>query len=253
MTSTSQKPPSIAHVPTGEIAPAPAGEIASAPAGDDEVVSPSIPPDVATPSNAPDSALKKGAAALAAKIIGEQQASAVSSHAAAMLDDKPTVSTQSARVIEEIASQKPEMLVPQVDRICTALFSTNPRVVQASAAALPLLARLAPARVAKHLPTLTESFPKASEMGKDGLVKTFASLCAASVAYQKRLEPAIEVALSSADPKTLARWTEIVLPALKGEPHAQARAVVEQRLAGLPKPIAQGIADFLGIKLRVTR
>lgn len=237
MTSTSQKPPTVAEVPTAEA----------------DTGSASIPPDAATPSNAPESAAKKGAAALAAKIIGEQQASAVSSHAAAMLDDKPTVSTQSARVIEEIATQKAEMLVPQVDRICTALFSQNPRVVQASAAALPLLARLAPARVAKHLPNLTESFDKASDMGKDGLVKTFASLCAASVAYQKRLEPAIEVALGGAEPKTLARWTEIVLPALKGEPHAQARAVVEQRLPNLPKPVAQGIADFLGIKLRVTR
>lgn len=238
MNSTGSKPPSM---PPEALPP-------------EEQVSASIPPDgTATPSNAPEAAAKKGASAIAAKIIADQQTSAVSSHGAALLDDKPTVSTQAARVLEEIATQKPEMLIPQVDRICTGLFSSNARVVQTCAVALPHLARVAPARVARQLQTLTESFPKASDTGKDGLVRTFAALCAASVAYQKRLEPALEVALRSADPKTLARWTEIVLPSLKGEPHAQARAVVEQRLPTLPRPVAQGIADFLGIKLRVTR
>ena len=44
--------------------------------------------------------------------------------------------------------------------------------------------------------------------------------------------------------------TEIVLPSLKGEPHARARAVVEDRLHSIPRQFAQPIAAFLGIKLR---
>src|SRR5690606_11670644 len=100
------------------------------------------------------------------------------------------------------------------------------------------------------LPSLTEGFTEASDIGKDGLVATFAALCTASVAYQKRLEPVLELALSSAEPKTLQRWTEIVLPSLKGEPHARARAVVEERLNHIPRQHAQPIAAFLGIKLR---
>jgi hypothetical protein len=112
------------------------------------------------------------------------------------------------------------------------------------------MARLAPARVARHLPMLTDRFAEASDVGKDGLVSTFAALCTASVAYQKRLEPVLELALSSADPKTLQRWTETVLPSLKGEPHARARAVVEDRLHQIPRLNAQPIATFLGIKLR---
>ena len=90
----------------------------------------------------------------------------------------------------------------------------------------------------------------ASPAGKDGLVRTFAALCSASVAYQKRLEPVLDLALGQADAKTLVRWTEIVLPALKGEPHARARAVVEGRVGELPRPVAQKLAEFLGIKLR---
>ena len=43
----------------------------------------------------------------------------------------------------------------------------------------------------------------------------------------------------------------LVLPALKGEPHARARGVVEARLYRIPRAIAQQIADFLKIKLRV--
>ena len=97
---------------------------------------------------------------------------------------------------------------------------------------------------------LTQNWEHTTEEGKDGLVRTFAGLCTASVAYQKRLEPALARALGEAEPKLLIRWTEIVLPALKGEPHARARAVVEERLPQIPRPQAQKIADFLGIKLR---
>ena len=99
-------------------------------------------------------------------------------------------------------------------------------------------------------PLLTQNWEHTTEEGKDGLVRTFAGLCTASVAYQKRLEPALARALGEAEPKLLIRWTEIVLPALKGEPHARARAVVEERLPVIPRPQAQKIADFLGIKLR---
>ena len=84
-------------------------------------------------------------------------------------------------------------------------------------------------------------------------MRTFVALCVASVAYQRRVVEVLEKALTGADPKTLVRWTEIVLPALKGEPHAQARAVVEQRLPEIPRPQAEKIADFLGIKLRPSR
>jgi hypothetical protein len=123
-------------------------------------------------------------------------------------------------------------------------------VVQSAASALAPLSRIAPAKVAKQLPLLTQNWSATTEEGKDGLVRTFAGLCTASVAYQKRLEPALAQALGEAEPKLLIRWTEIVLPALKGEPHARARAVVESRLANIPRPQAQKIADFLGIKLR---
>ena len=88
-------------------------------------------------------------------------------------------------------------------------------------------------------------------VAKTTLVKTFAALCTASVAYQKRLEPVLTTALNGADGKTLLAWTQIVLPALKGEPHARARAVVEGRLNLIPRSYAQQIADFLGIKLRL--
>ena len=126
-------------------------------------------------------------------------------------------------------------------------------MVQASAAALPVLARVAPAKVARHLEKLRASFDTTSDVGKEGMVRTFVALCLASVAYQKRVVDVLEKALASAEPRTLQRWTELVLPALKGEPHAQARAVVEQRLPAIPRPQAEKIGDFLGIKLRPSR
>jgi hypothetical protein len=166
------------------------------------------------------------------------------------MSDKPTTATTSARILDDLLIKKPDLLVAAIDRFAVSVASQNKRTVQTSAAALPVMAKLAPARVARHLPQLTEAFTQTSDVGKDGLVNAFAALCTASVAYQKRLEPVLELALSTADPKTLLRWAEVVLPSLKGEPHARARAVVEARLPSMARPLAQPIATLLGIKLR---
>jgi hypothetical protein len=188
--------------------------------------------------------------ALAQELIATSDSQAVLRHAIALEDDRETTANQAARLIQELAETKPELLVPLIERFSRLLISKNRRVVASAAAALAPLSRIAPAKVAKQLPLLTQNWEQTTEEGKDGLVRTFAGLCTASVAYQKRLEPALARALGEAEPKLLIRWTEIVLPALKGEPHARARAVVEERLTNIPRPQAQKIADFLGIKLR---
>lgn len=168
-----------------------------------------------------------------------------------LLSDKKTVSGHASRVIDAILESKPEAVVPIIDRFVKAIVLEDKRPAQTAANALPIMARVAPARVARHLQKLKDGFDLATLVGKDGLVRTFAGLCTASVAYQKRLEGVLNKALAEADAKTLAKWTEVVLPALKGEPHARARATVEARLSRIPKAIAQKIADFLGIKLRL--
>ncbi len=196
---------------------------------------------------------KGGAQATAARILEEGDNAAVQGLVRELESEKATAQTQAARVLNEVAVQKPESVTSFVDRFVLGLRSENKRVVQACAEALPGVARVAPARVAKHLDKITGAFAETSDVGKHGIVQTFVALCSASVAYQRRLEPALKVALEWADGKTLRAWTEAVLPALKGEPHANARAVVESRLGSLTKPLAQPIADFLGVKLRVRR
>lgn len=192
-----------------------------------------------------------GAAGLAAEIIVDSRApQRVAEQAALLFEGAPTAATQAARTLDEIAKQKTELLVPIVPELTKAIFSKNKRVAQMAADALPQLARTAPARVARHLDALKGGFLEASPEGKDGLVRTFSALCVASVAYQKKLEPVLAEALEEADGKTLSAWCTVVLPALKGEPHARARAVVESRLDRIPRATAQEIADFLGIRLR---
>ncbi len=193
-----------------------------------------------------------GAVAAAQKILeDESPQSKIAEHGETMMEGPRTAATQSARVLSEIIAEKPELVVPLVAKFARGISSSNKRVVQTSAEALPAIARIAPARVARQLDVLKSSFEEANDVGKDGLVKTFAALCTASVAYQKRLEPVLTLALNGADGKTLFTWSQIVLPALKGEPHARARAVVEGRLDLIPRAYAQQIADFLGIKLRL--
>jgi hypothetical protein len=209
--------------------------------------SPSVPPPGASSHEEGRSSATTEAAD---KIIVAADAAAVLAHAENLASDKPTTATTSARILDDLLVKKPDLLVSAIERFVVSVASPNKRTVQTSAAALPVMAKLAPARVARHLPQLTEAFSRTNEVGKDGLVSTFAALCTASVAYQKRLEPVLELALSTAEPKTLLRWTEIVLPSLKGEPHARARAVVEARLGAMPRAMAQPIAGVLGIKLR---
>lgn len=187
---------------------------------------------------------------IAEAIVLGQPEHNLAEHAAALSDGNKNTTAQASRVFDEIIVRKPELAAPHIERIIRLLTSDNTRVIQTCATALPELARVAPAKVAKHLPKLNAAFETGSEVAKEGVVRTFAALCVASVAYQKRLIEHLEAALASADEKTLQRWTEVILPALKGEPHAQARAVVEGRLYELPRPIAQKIAAFLGIKLR---
>jgi len=196
---------------------------------------------------------KGGGAAAAARRILEDDSpqSKIAEHGETMMEGPRTAATQSARVLSEVLAERPELVVPLVGKFAKGISSSNKRVVQTSAEALPAIARIAPARVARQLDVLKSSFEDANDVGKDGLVKTFAALCTASVAYQKRLEPVLTLALKGADGKTLLAWSQIVLPALKGEPHARARAVVEGRLNLIPRAHAQQIADFLGIKLRL--
>ncbi len=191
-----------------------------------------------------------GAAKEAERLLEEGDTAAIAAHADNLVSGGRTAATQSARVISELVAKKPDTIAAYVDRFVTGLRSENKRVVQASAEALPAVAQVAPARVAKHLDRLKEGFEELNDVAQDGIVRTFANLCAASVAYQKRLEPVLKQALSSADGKMLVGWTKTVLPALKGEPHANAKEVVAGRLGTIDKAHAQAIAEFLGIKLR---
>jgi hypothetical protein len=160
--------------------------------------------------------------------------------------------TEAARVLEALTQIKPELLTPYIELFVKQLDSPHIPVAQCSAHCLPVLARVVPAKVAKQLKTMQAAFPNAPEIAKDGLVRTFVALCVASVTYQKRLIDSFELALRTAEPQQLPSWAEHILPALKGEPYAQARSVVEQRLPDpqLPRDTAQRVADFLGVKLR---
>ncbi|MDH5492868.1 MAG: hypothetical protein OEY14_13020 [Myxococcales bacterium] len=209
--------------------------------------------DDSPPAEGAEPRASRGASALAAQILAAEDPSArIAEQGGLMLGANKGVATRAARVVGELLIQSPQSVVPLIDKLVSGLTSPNRRVVQASAEALPQLARVSPARVARHLERLRGSFDQASDVGKDGLVRTFAALCVASVAYQKRLEPILMHALAQADGRTLVAWTETVLPALKGEPHANARAVVEERLYRIPRSVAQKIADFLNIRLRAS-
>ena len=192
------------------------------------------------------------AASLASEVIAGTSSVSLDQYVAQLSDPKDATSQQAAKVLEELSATKPELLAPHIEQLVTMLGSSRPRLAQTAAHVLPILARVTPAKVAKQLKTMQAAFPSASELAKDGLVRTFVALCVASVTYQKRLIDSFELALRTADAKQLPGWVEHILPALKGEPYAQARTVAEQRVQdpALQRPVAERVASILGIKLR---
>jgi len=198
------------------------------------------------------------AVTLAAELASGSSAIGVEEYVNQLNDTRDDVSERAARVVEELAQQKPELLAPHIETFVALLAAPRPQGshqvhVSVAVHSLPILARVAPAKVAKHLKTLQAAFPTAAALAKDGLVRTFVALCVASVTYQKRLIENFELALRTAEAEQLPRWVEHILPALKGEPYAQARAVVEQRLNDpqLDRGVAQHVADTIGVKLRI--
>ena len=122
-------------------------------------------------TNMPDEKKKAsgGAAAEAERLLEAQDNAAIGAHTENMISGGRTAATQSARVVSEIVTRKPEALASFVDRLVTGLRSEHKRVIQASAQALPAVAQVAPARVAKHLDRLKEGFDELSEAGQDGM------------------------------------------------------------------------------------
>lgn len=201
------------------------------------------------PSGPPDG----GAEAIARAIVAGTADPGLAHYVRALEDPHESTATQAARIVEAVVRERPALGSPHIERFVRLLGSPHARVARASATVLPEIARLAPAKVAKHAVGFRAAYDRASEGARDAMLRTWAALCGASIAYQARLADGIEHALIGASVKDLPRWAEIALPVLKGEPYAQVRAVVERRLGELPRPAAQKLADRFHIRFRSVR
>ena len=80
---------------------------------------------------------------LALELIASNDGQAVLRHAIALEDDREATANQAARLMQELAEAKPELLVPLIERFSRLLISKTKRVVASSAAALAPLSRIA--------------------------------------------------------------------------------------------------------------
>lgn len=209
--------------------------------------------EVTRPSVRPESGVQVSAQAIAQAIVGGTAEPGLPHYARALEDPSESTATLAARVIEEVVRLRPDLGAPHIERFARLLTSKQARVARACAAALPEIARVAPAKVAKHVGAFRAAYDGATEATREAMLRTWVTLCSASIAYQARLVDGIEHALAEAPLKNLPGWAELALPALKGEPYAQVRAVVERRLGELPRPIAQKLAERFNIRFRPTR
>ncbi len=194
----------------------------------------------------------RGSAAIAERIIHDQDNACLLAYARQLEHARDAMIVKAARVLDEVVSRQPELGTGVISALVEGLFSTHARVVQMSAHTLPSVARVSPAKVAKHLNELHKGFQMASDVAQDGIIRTYVALCLASVSYHRKLEGVFQLLLKDAAPPRLAAWADLLLPAIKGEPHASCRDIVEGRLGQLPHHWAQQIADCLGIRLRAS-
>ncbi|MDD9942613.1 MAG: hypothetical protein OXU20_16350 [Myxococcales bacterium] len=155
-----------------------------------------------------------------------------------------------AAIVERAMAEHPKALASFIPRLVQLMYCEEQAVAQACARALPALTKVTPAKVGKHIATLSDGFIGASDTAKQGTVDTFVGLSAASVAYQKRVIGTLVAALREAELDIMVSWATAMLPTLKGEPYAAARSQVEARLAQMPRQQGQEIARRLGITYR---
>ncbi|HEX5658183.1 MAG TPA: hypothetical protein VFX59_13355, partial [Polyangiales bacterium] len=130
---------------------------------------PEPPPPVSEDLEAKKERAPSAVQALANELIASNDTQAVLRHALSLEDDREATANQAARLVQELADAKPELLVPLIERFARLLLAKNKRVVASSASALAPLSRIAPAKVAKQLPVLTQNWEHTTEEGKDGL------------------------------------------------------------------------------------
>src|SRR5262245_65745945 len=94
------------------------------------------------------------AVSIAAELVAGTAEPPLDHYVRGLVDPKESTAVLASKVLEEVANQKPELLAPHIERLVSALGAERPKIAQCSAHALPILARVAPAKVAKHLKTL---------------------------------------------------------------------------------------------------
>lgn len=155
-----------------------------------------------------------------------------------------------AETLRRLADIDPRRMGAVVNRIVPHLALAHPEVVTIAGETLVVLTREVPAKVAKHSDAMLALWPTATPQGRAVMVRILTGLCEASVVYQRRLGPHLERALAEADLEALVEWAAALLPVLKGEPYANARAIAEQRLADLPRDEGRAACATIGISYR---
>ena len=77
-----------------------------------------------------------GAAGIADELVEARDSQGVLRYAAQLEDEKDATANQAARVLQEVLTQKPELVVPVIERFARLLAGNNKRVIQCCAAAL---------------------------------------------------------------------------------------------------------------------
>ncbi|QQR90150.1 MAG: hypothetical protein IPJ88_18755 [Myxococcales bacterium] len=188
--------------------------------------------------------------AIAEQIVESGDKVAMKSLADDLIVSSTAKINHAAEILDLVLAKKIELGASIADALVKALLGKNRKASSMALVRLPELARSAPAKVAKHLALLQSAFETSPSTVQEGIVQIYITLCTASITYQRKLEKTFHKLMENANDKQLLCWAESLLPALKGEPHASTRSIVEARIPELSKSNAKKLADILGIKLR---
>jgi hypothetical protein len=143
------------------------------------------------------------------------------------------VQTDCIKVLYEVGSIEPTLIIDYTEDFVKCLRSKNNRLIWGGMTALAEVAKANPAGVFKHLDEIKKATEAGSVITVDNAISTLAWTASANDQYNKVIFPYLLKHLSSCRPKEIPQHSEKTLPAVNSSNKADFIKTLEKRMEDL--------------------
>lgn len=176
---------------------------------------------------------------LARRLAEGEDRAGIAEIAAHLEDDNAAVASDCIKVLYEIGYLRPELIRGYAAKFLELLGSKNNRMVWGAMIALSTIAPLEPETIWQRLDLILGTMEKGTVITQDAGVKALAHLCRAREEYARRIAPLLLERLEGCRAADLARWAEVIAPAMREKGRWEAFAAVLEKREGELKESAR--------------